>query len=136
MRGIILTTTVLCTLSTTGFAAPPPAGQRMLATSAIVCDTKDQALELFSGSKTDDGKGILPIYDKYRRTINKDGEPACNMQPIAGPTVRSVEDLGPSHGSNGDSVHGWLIELSGENGAAGWALYGELVKSAEPGLDI
>lgn len=135
MRGIILAT-AFCALSTASMAAPPTAGQRMLADRAIVCDTKDQVLDLFSGSKVDEGKGIVPIYQKYQQMKNREGEPTCNMQPVMGPLVKSVQDLGESHGANGDTIHGWLIELSGDSGITGWALYGELVEAAKSGVDI
>ena len=131
MRGMILAT-ALCALSTVAQAAPPTTGEKMLVSNAIVCDTKAQVLDLFNGSRQEEGKGIVPIYQKYKDTLNSQGEPTCNIQPVIGPLVKSVEDLGESHGANGDTIHGWLIELSGEAGVSGWALYGEHVK----GIDI
>jgi hypothetical protein len=135
MRGMILAGT-FCVLSTIAFADPPKVGETMKAESSILCDTKQQVLDLYAGTKVDNGKGIVPIYLKYRQMIDKDGEPTCNMQPIVGPTVKSIEDLGESHGYIGNTVHGWLIEITGENGHAGWALYGEEIKAAEPKTDI
>ena len=111
MRGLLLAT-ALFALSTTAFAGPPGVGDKMVARSAIICDTKEQALDVFAGSKVDGGKGIDPIYQKYRQMIDPDGEPTCNMQPVAGLVVRSVDDLGESHDAGGDVVHGWLIEIS------------------------
>jgi hypothetical protein len=127
MRGMILAA-ALCALSTAALAEPPAAGEKMMASNAIVCDTKQQVLDLYSGTKVDNGKGIIPIYLKYQQMKNKEGEPTCNMQPVVGPLIKSVQDLGESHGYNGNTVHGWLVELSGEGGVVGWALYGEETK--------
>jgi hypothetical protein len=116
----------LCGLSTAVIAQPPTIGERMLASKAIVCDAKEQVLDLFTGSKVDDGKGITAVYQKYRLMKNKNGEPTCNIEPVLGPMVKSIEDLGESYDGDGTAAHAWLIELAGENGAAStWVLYGE-----------
>ena len=135
MRGMFLAT-AFCALSTAASAQPPAAGEKMMASNVIVCDTKDQVMDLYSGTKVDDGKGIVPIYHKYQAMKNEDGEPACNMQPVVGPLVKSIEDLGESQGYSGNMVHGWLIELSGDNGVVGWALYGEETQPAKPQVSI
>jgi hypothetical protein len=135
MREKILTA-MLCAVSTVAWADPPKVGEAMTAHSSILCDTKQQILDLYAGTKVDNGKGIGPIYLKYRQMIDKDGEPTCNLQPIMGPRVKSIEDLGPSRGYIGNNVHGWLIEIIGENGQSGWALYGEELDTTEPKIDI
>ena len=135
MREMILVA-ALCALPTAALAGPPPIGGEMIATSAIVCDTKDQVLDLFTASKQDDGKGILPVYQKYSRTIDKKGQPTCAIQPVVGPTVKSVGNLGKSHDPIGNTINGWVVEISTQDGHSDWALYGELVKIAPPGLDI
>jgi hypothetical protein len=135
MRGIFLAT-ALYALSTAALAQPPAVGEQMRASVAIVCDTKEQVMDLYSGTKVDNGKGIAPVYLKYQQLKNKEGEPTCNMQPVLGPTVKSIEDLGDSHGYSGNTIHGWLVELAGENGVTGFALYGEETQPAKPEISI
>jgi hypothetical protein len=124
MRGILLTG-AFCALSTAAWAEPPNVGDRMIAAKALICDTKDQVMDLYAAAKTDGGKGVVPKYLQYNGLIDKAGEPTCNMQPIIGSPVKSVEDLGVSRAYSGNSVHGWLIEITGADGASGWVLYGE-----------
>jgi hypothetical protein len=135
MREMILAT-ALCALSTAAYAEPFKVGEPIVATKSIICDTKEQILDIFSGSKVDGGRGILPIYHKYRDMSNGKSEPAFAMQSVAGPVVKSIQDLGETNGYDGDTVHGWLVEVTGQAGQIGWVLFGELVKSAPPGLDI
>ena len=130
MRKFLLTGALLA-LSTAAWAEPPGVGERMVASKAIICDTKEQVMDIYSASKQDDGKAIIAKYREYNATIDKAGEPTCNIQGIFGAPVKSVEDLGVSHEG---SVHGWLIELLGSQGATGWALYGEQVKW--PGVEV
>jgi hypothetical protein len=129
MRRIVLAG-ILCTLSTAAWADPPNVGERMVASNAIICDTRDQVMDLYTASKQDDGKGIITKYHEYNALIDKAGEPTCNIQAVLGAPVKSVEDLGVSHGS----VHGWLVELQGAQGVTGWALYGEQVQL--PGVEV
>ena len=131
MRGMILAT-ALCALSTAAVAQMPTVGERMVVNTAIVCDTREQVMDLFGGTKVDDGKGIVGVYLKYQAMKNSAGEPSCNIQPIEGPVVKTIEDLGETKGSSGNPVHTWLVELSGESGTIGFALYGEQIK----GIDI
>jgi hypothetical protein len=135
MRGMILVT-ALCALSTMACAEPFKVGEPIVANKSIICDTKEQVMDIFSGSKVDGGRGIQPIYHKYRDMSNDKGEPVCAIQAVAGPVVKSIQDLGETHGFDGDTVHGWLVEVTGQAGQTGWVLFGELVKSAPPGLDI
>jgi hypothetical protein len=58
------------------------------------------------------------------------------MQPVVGPIVKSVEDLGISNGYDGNKVHGWLVELVGEGGIGGFALYGEQTAPAKHEVEI
>jgi len=126
----LLLTGALLALSTAAWADPPNVGERMVARNAIICDTREQVMDLYAASKQDDGKAIIAKYREYNATIDKAGEPTCNIQAILGAPVKSVEDLGVSHGS----VHGWLVELLGSEGVTGWALYGEQVKL--PGVEV
>jgi hypothetical protein len=123
MRGFILTAAI-CALSTAALA-DPQVGHRLVAPSAIVCDTRDQVMDLFNGTKIDDGKGIIPKYLQYNEKKDDQGEPTCNLQPIVGPPIKSVQDLGDTKTYSGDVVHGWLIEIIGDGGKSGWVLYGE-----------
>ena len=124
MRGILLTG-ALCALSTAAWADPPQVGQRMMAEQVIVCDTKEQAMALYEAAKTDGGKGFAIKYRELNELVDKAGEPSCNAQPIMGSAVRSVEDVGKAVSASGRTVHGWLIEIVGNEGASGWVLYGE-----------
>src|SRR5579872_1784906 len=132
MRGIVLTT-ALCALSTVAYAEPFKVGDPIMAAKSIICDTKEQVMEIFAGSKVDEGRGIEPVYLKYRQMKNGQGEPVCALQAVAGPTVKSIDDLGETHGFAGNTVRGWLIEIAGLGGQTGWVLFGEETKAAPPG---
>jgi hypothetical protein len=135
MRGMLLAT-ALCALSIAAYAQPFQVGQPIMANKSIICDTKEQVLDIFSGSKVNEGKGIEAIFLKYRDLKNDQGEPACSMQAIAGPIVKSIQDLGQTHGYSGNTVHGWLYEVIGQHGQTGWVLFGEETSVAIPGTDI
>jgi|SRR5579883_1255775 hypothetical protein len=124
MRGILLAG-ALCALSTAALADPPKVGQRMIAQSVIVCDTRDQVKALYEAAKTAGGKGFAVKYRELNELVDKAGEPTCNVQPILGSAVKSVEDVGKAISASGRTVHGWLIEIAGAAGASGWVLYGE-----------
>ena len=124
MRGILLAG-ALCALSTAAWADPPSIGDKMMADSAILCDAKEQVVDLYDAAKTHGGRGVAAKYQEYNRLIDKAGEPTCNVQPILGSPVRSVEDLGKAVGPSGRTVHGWLVEIAGPDGVTGWVLYGE-----------
>jgi hypothetical protein len=126
----------LLLLPSAALASPPMVGGQAVVAAAIVCDTKEQIIELYQGTKVDDGKGIAPIYSKYRQMINKQGEPACNIQPLMGPVVKSVADLGVSNGYAGGVVHAWMVEIEGSNDASGWALYGEQLGGDTPEIKV
>jgi hypothetical protein len=128
MRGIILAG-ITCALPNAAWADPPQAGQLLITSSAMICDTKEQVMELYFATKTDGGKDIIPKYLEYNGLLDEAGEPTCNRQPVLGSPVKSVEDLGMSEYS-GNGVHGWLIEITGQDGASAWVLYGEDAKKA------
>lgn len=124
MRGILLTG-ALCALSTAAWANPPDVGQRMTAEQVFVCDTHEQVKALYDAAKADGGRGVAAKYREYNALIDKAGEPACNVQPVMGSSVRSVEDVGQAVSQGGHTVHGWLIEIVSSDGASGWVLYSE-----------
>ncbi len=124
MRGILLAG-ALCALSTAALADPPKVGQRMIAQSVIVCDTRDQVKALYEAAKTEGGKGLAVKYRELNERVDKAGEPTCDIQPIMGSAVKTVEDAGKAVSASGRTVHGWLIEVVGAAGASGWVLYGE-----------
>jgi len=117
-RGILLAG-IACVISSAALADSPVAGQLFVASSAIVCDTKEQVAELYSATKSDGVKGILEKYREYNGVRDKAGEPICNMQPILGSPIKSVEDLGTSNGfSDYTTVHGWLVEITGTDSSS------------------
>ena len=124
MRGILLAG-ALCALSTAALADPQRVGQRVMAQSIIVCDTREQVKALYDAAKNQGGKGFAVKYRELNELIDKAGEPTCTVQPINGSAVKSVEDVGKAVSASGRTVHGWLLEILGSNGASGWALYGE-----------
>jgi hypothetical protein len=135
MRSIILAGS-MCMLSTLAWAQAPKVGDRMVVANVIVCDTKAQVLDLYAGTKTDGGKGIIPKYLEYNETRDKAGEPTCNMQAVVGAAIKSVQDLGISNGFSGNTVRGWLVEVEGDKGASGWVLYGEEIAPAASQMSI
>ena len=124
MRGILLAG-AWCALSTAAWADPPQVGQRMMAEKVFVCDTHEQVKALYDAAKVDGGRGVAAKYSEYNALIDKDGEPTCNVQPVMGSSVRSVEDVGKAVSRDGHTVHGWLIEIVTAAGASCWILYGE-----------
>jgi hypothetical protein len=50
----------------------------------------------------------------------------CNLQPLAGAMIKSVEDVGVTQTPNAKYVHTWLVALGRQGGATVWALYGEV----------
>jgi hypothetical protein len=124
MRGILLTG-ALCALSTAAWADPPLVGQKMMIEQVFVCDTHEQVKALYDAAKADGGRGVAAKYHEYNELIDKAGEPTCNVQPVMGSSVRSVEDVGKAVSPGGHTVHGWLIEIVSADGSRGWVLYGE-----------
>lgn len=106
-------------------ADTPVTGQPFSTPNGILCDEKSQIDDLIAGSKEDNGRGIIPRYKRWNETVDKAGEPTCMIQPIIQANVKSVEDIGETQGFDGSKVHGWIVEISGVDGAAGWLLYGE-----------
>ena len=124
MRGILLAG-ALCALSTAALADPPKVGQRMMAQNVIVCDTRAQVKALYDAAKIEGGKGFAVKYRELNELIDKAGEPTCNVQPIVGSAVRSVEDVGKAVSASGRTIHGWLVEIISGQGVSGWVLYGD-----------
>jgi hypothetical protein len=112
--------------------AEPIVGVPFSATALIVCDDKSQVQELFDGSKQDDGKGLIEVYNKWHDVVDAEHEPTCNLQPLAGAMIKSVEDVGVTQTPNAKYVHTWLIELGRRGGATDWALYGEVQQQESP----
>jgi hypothetical protein len=106
-------------------AQEPIAGEKFYTKAAILCDERVQIDELLDAMKKGDNS-VNIVYKKWNEKTNPQNEPLCVLQPIQGAFVLSSTDEGNVR-SNSATVHTWLLNLRGQAGTTGWALYGELV---------
>jgi hypothetical protein len=106
-------------------AQEPAAGETFYTKAAILCDEKVQIDELVDAMKKGDNS-VNIVYKKWNERTNPQNEPLCVLQPIQGAFVLSSHDEGNVI-TNGATIHTWLLNVRGEGGVTGWALYGELV---------
>lgn len=112
-------------------AEPPKAGGKLITDGSIVCDTKEQAMSLFKASKSGVKDEMVDLYNSLHDLKDDAGEPTCNLQPILGAIVASVEELGMTKNAIGQPTKAWLVELRGADDASGWALFGEVVPESK-----
>jgi hypothetical protein len=136
MRHLIPVSTAALLIFAGAAHAEPVVGAPFFTTSSIICDDKSQVQELFDGSKKDNGKGLIEVYVKWHGVVDVRHEPTCNLQPLAGAIIKSVEDMGITQTPDEQTVRTWFVELGGTDGVTGWALYGEVEQSESPKFDI
>lgn len=127
----VITAVVVALFWTVSAKAEPPKEGEQFVGEGFLCDTDQNAQDLFKASQDKSGQGIVNEYMRLNALKNDRGEPTCMYGTIThGITVVKVTSLGIGYGITGNAFDIWMLDIVGKEGFTGTIFYPELHKEA------
>ncbi len=126
--GLSVAFVALCMYSRAHAEPPPPMWSGALPVSAVVCDTKEQAVSIIEAGR-DNAEGMLKKYNELLNTLDARKEPTCADTPPFFMVINEREDKGISHAANGTLMHTWVVHGGNPLGDF-WFIYAQAVSDA------